>query len=256
MLFKGLYCSKYRKTELNRVEPYYQYNDNKCFSKYLSLKMEQILEGNCVYILKSGKNHYKIGRTQNLQKRLTGYRTHLPVEFRVIRQYMAVNMNELEQSLHIVFQHKHIKGEWFELEPGDLTICDNIARSHAIVKLQKQTKKYKEIQYSDNPLLQVMEANEKYLRNYSKIAEDISLGLTTNEILELYEGSVSRTTIDTVRKLLKTHSPNSEFISQSLYVVNDLEAGLSEKKIIEKYRGAISRATIQTIKRILHNQLY
>lgn len=223
---------------------------------YLSHEMEQILTGNCVYILKSGKNHYKIGRTQNLQKRLAGYRTHLPVEFRLIRQYMAANMNELEQSLHIVFQHKHVKGEWFELNQDDIVICDNIARSHAVVKLQKQTKKYKEIQYSNDPLLQVMEANEKYLRNYSKIVEDLKLGLTTNEILELHEGSISRTTIETVRKLLKTHTPNSEFISQSLYVINDLESGLTENKIIEKYRGAISRTTIQTIKRILHNQLY
>lgn len=218
--------------------------------------MEQILTGNCVYILKTGKNLYKIGKTQNLQKRLAGYRTHLPVGFQVVRQYMADHIDELEQSLHVVFQHKHVKGEWFELEQDDMTICDNIARSHAVVKLQKQAKKYKDLQYSSNPILQVMEANEKYLRSYSKIVDDLKLGLTTNEILELYEGTVSRITIETVRKLLKSHSPNSEFISQSFYIVNDLEAGLTENKIIEKYRGAVSRTNIQTIKRILHNQLF
>ena len=219
--------------------------------------MEQILNGNCVYILKTGKNLFKIGKSKNLQKRLTGYHTHLPIGFQVVRQYMADNMDELEQSLHVIFQHKHVKGEWFELdEEDDITICDNIARSHAVVKLQKQTKKYRELQYSSDPVLQVLEANEKYLRSYSKIVDDIKLGLTTNEILELYEGSISRTTIDTVRKLMKSHTPNSEFISKSLYIVNDLEAGLTENKIVEKYRGAISRATIQTVKRILHNQLY
>jgi uncharacterized protein (DUF433 family) len=218
--------------------------------------MEQVLTGNCVYILKTGKDLYKIGKTQHLQKRLAAYHTHLPLGFQVIRQYMAANMDALEQSLHVVFQHKHVKGEWFELEQEDLVICDNIARSHAVVKLQKQTKKYKELQYSSNPTLLVMEANEKYLRNYSKVVDDLKLGLTTNEILELYEGSISRTTVETVRKLLKSHTPNSEFISQSIYIVNDLEAGLTENKIVEKYRGAISRTTIQTIKRILHNQLY
>ncbi|WP_017731896.1 GIY-YIG nuclease family protein [Nafulsella turpanensis] len=224
--------------------------------KDLQQDMEKILTGKCVYILKTGKNLYKIGKTQHLQRRLSGYRTHLPVEFRVVRQYMAANMDELEQSLHVVFQHKHVKGEWFELATEDLQICDNIARSHAMVKLQKQTKKYREIQYSDNPLLQVMEANEKYLTNYSKIVEDIKLGLTTNEIMDLNEGAVSKTAIETVRKLLKSHTPNSQFISQSLHVVSDLEAGMTEKKIVEKYRGSVSRATIQTVKRILHNQLY
>lgn len=169
---------------------------------------------------------------------------------------MTATMDEFEQSLHIIFQHKHVKGEWFALDQADITICDNIARSHEVVKLQRQPKKYREIQYSSNPVLQVMEANEKYLRNYSKIVQDIKLGLTTNEILELHEGSISKTTIETVRKLLKSHSPNSEFISQSIHIVNDLEAGLTERKIVEKYRGAISRATIQTIKRILHNQLF
>lgn len=218
--------------------------------------MEKILTGKSVYILKTGKNLYKIGKTQNLQRRLSGYRTHLPVEFRVVRQYLADNMDSLEQSLHVVFQHKHVRGEWFELTPDDLLICDNIARSYAMVKLQKQTKKYKEIQYSNNPLLQVMEANEKYLRNYSKIVEDLRLGLTTNEIMDLNEGTVSRTAIETVRKLLKSHTPNSRFISQSLHVVNDLEAGLSEKRIVEKYGGKVSRTTIQTVKRILHNQLF
>jgi len=218
--------------------------------------MEQILTGKCVYILKTGKNHYKIGKSQDLQQRLMSYHTHLPVVFRVIRQYIASNMDELEEALHITFQHKRVKGEWFQLNPEDLIICDNIARGYALMKLQKQAKKYKEIQYVSNPLLQVLEASEKYLRNYSKVAEDIKLGLSTNEIVELYEGTVSKASVETVRRLLKLHTPNSEFISEWVFVVNDLENGLSENEIIEKYKGEVNRTTIQMIKRILHNQLY
>jgi hypothetical protein len=218
--------------------------------------MEEILTGKCVYILKTGKNHYKIGKTQDLQQRLAGYHTHLPVVFRVIRQYLASNMEELEEALHITFQHKRVKGEWFELGLDDLVICDNIARGYAFEKLQKQVKKYKEIQYVGNPLLQVLEASEKYLRNYSKIVEDVKLGLNTNEIVELYEGTISKATVETVRRLLKLHTPNSEFIGQWVFVVNDLEAGLSEDQIIEKYQGGVNRTTIHMIKRILHNQLY
>jgi len=35
--------------------------------------MEQRTRQNCVYILKTGKNLYKIGKTRDLQKRLATY---------------------------------------------------------------------------------------------------------------------------------------------------------------------------------------
>ena len=217
---------------------------------------EQHDRQNCVYILKTGKNLYKIGRTRDLQKRLASYHTHLPILFRVIRQYPAANMADLEESLHVVFQHKRVKGEWFELGKDDLVICDNIARNYALAKLQKQVKAYPEIRYSNDPLMQVMEANEKYLRDYSKVADDIKLGLTIQEIVELHEGSVSKTTIETVRRLLDYQTPNSEYLHQWWYIVSELEAGLSEDKILEKYPGQVSRSAIRMIKRILRNQLY
>lgn len=218
--------------------------------------MEEIRTGKCVYILKTGKNLYKIGKTQNLQKRIGAYHTHLPILFRLIRQYPAQNMAELEESLHIIFQHKRIKGEWFELNSDHITICDNIARNFALEKLQKQPKKYPVIQYSDNPLLQVMEANERYLGSYAKIAEDIKLGLSTEEILELYQGTVSKATVSTVRKLLQSHTPNAEFLSQWIPVVNDMASGMTDKQILEKYSGEMSKTTLQLIKRILRNNLY
>jgi uncharacterized protein (DUF433 family) len=209
-----------------------------------------------VYILKTGKNLYKIGKTQNLQKRITAYHTHLPILFRIVRQYPAQNMNELEECLHVIFQHKRIKGEWFELNNDDVTICDNIARNFALEKLQQQQKKYPEIQYSDNPLLQVMEANEKYLRSYSKIVDDLKLGLSTQEIVELYQGTISKTIVETVRKVLQHHTPNAELLGQWIHVVNDMAAGLTEKQILAKYDGQIDRTTLQIIKRILRNDLY
>ena len=218
--------------------------------------MEERQSGNCVYILKTGKNLYKIGKTQDLQKRLTSYHTHLPITFRIIRQYACTNMTELEGSLHIVLQHKRIKGEWFELTNDDLVICDNIARNHALANVRKSSSKYPEIHYTDQPLLQVMEANEKYLRDYSRIAEDIKMGLSTDEIFTMYEGTVSKTIIETVRRLLKYRTPNSEFLSKWLPVVNDLSVGMTEANILEKYKGQISRTTLQMIKRILRNQLY
>lgn len=218
--------------------------------------MEQVQVGKCVYILNTGKNLYKIGKTQDLHKRLAAYHTHLPVMFRVIRQYAALNMTDLEESLHIVFQHKRVKGEWFELSKDDLVICDNVARNYALQSLQKQHRKYTDIPISDNPMLQVMEANERYLQDYSRIADDIKLGLNNDEVFELYEGTVRKSVIETVRRLLRYRTPNSEFLGKWLRVVNELSEGVSESGILQKYKGQISRTTIQMIKRILRNQLY
>ncbi len=226
------------------------------FAAYYGAYMEQIQPGKCIYILKTGKNLYKIGKTQNLQQRLMAYHTHLPVVFRVIRQYPADNINELEESLHIVFQHKRTKGEWFELNQEDLLICDNIARNYALDNLQKQSRKYPEIHYSDDPLMQVMEANEKYLKDYSTIADDLRLGLSTDEIFTMHNGTVSKTIIETVRRLLEYRTPNAEFLSKWLLVVNDLSAGMTELQLLEKYQGIINRSTLRMIKRILRNQLY
>ncbi|MBV8251531.1 MAG: GIY-YIG nuclease family protein [Chitinophaga sp.] len=217
--------------------------------------MEQVQIGKCVYILSTGRNLYKIGKTQDLHKRLAAYHTHLPMMFRVIRQYAAMNMTELEESLHIVFQHKRIKGEWFQLTKDDLIICDNIARNYAMQTLQRQ-RRNTDITFSDNPLLQVMEANEKYLQDYSRVADDIKLGLSNDEIFELHEGTVSRTIIETVRRLLRYRTPNSEFLGKWLRVVNEMGSGTSESEILQKYKGQVTRSTIQMIKRILRNQLY
>jgi len=242
--------------------------------------MEQRTRQNCVYILKTGKNLYKIGKTRDLQKRLATYHTHLPILFRVVRQYPASNMDELEESLHIVFQHRRVKGEWFQLTDQELIICDNIARHYALDKLQKSAKAHRQLaekqtartrggsetwpgetqsagaHYINDPLLQVIEANEKYLRDYSRVAEDIKLGLSIREIEELHEGTVSKATIQTVRRLLHYQTPNSAFLSEWFYIVGELEAGLSEDKILAKYAGLVSRTTIRMIRRILRNQLY
>ncbi len=213
-------------------------------------------EGKCVYIIKTSKRLYKIGKTKDLQQRMTSYHTHLPSDFRVIRQYMASNMDELEEALHIVFQHRRVRGEWFELLPDDLTVCDNIGRNYALNKLQKQKKPYRKIEFSDNPLLQVMEANAKYLSDYTRIVQDIKIGLSTDEIVELHKGQISKTTVQTVRKILEYQTPNAEFLSQWVFVVNDMQAGLSINQIIEKHQEKVNRSTIQTIRRILRNQLY
>ncbi|SEM94490.1 T5orf172 domain-containing protein [Chitinophaga rupis] len=223
---------------------------------FIFVYMDQVQNGHSVYVLKTGKNLYKIGKTQDLQKRLSSYHTHLPIVFRLVRQYTTTLMDDLEASLHMAFQHKRVKGEWFELLPDDLVICDNIARGFARVQKPKERSKHTQIQYSSNPMLQVMEANEKYLHDYSRIADDLTLGLSIDEVFALHDGAVSMTVITTVKRLLQYRTPNAEFLGQWWYIVSDLGAGMSETKVLEKYKGQTTRTTVQMIKRILRNQLY
>ena len=82
------------------------------------------------------------------------------------------------------------------------------------------------------------------------------LGLTVDEIVELHEGSISKTTIATVRKLLNYQTPNSEFLGQWFDIISEMEAGASENEILQKHSGEINRTTIRMIRRILRNQLY
>ena len=213
------------------------------------------MEG-CVYILKTGKNLYKIGKTRDLQKRLASYHTHLPILFRVVRQYENVPIGSLEGTLHIILQHKRVKGEWFELTRDDLQVCDNVARNYTQAKLHRAPRGLRTLRYSDDPLLQLTEANEKYLEDYSRVAEDIRIGLDTEEIFALYEGTVSKAVIGTVRRLLQYQTPNSEYLGKWLPVVRDLGSGLPERRILEKYKGEVSRTTLSIVKRILRNQLY
>ncbi|UZR93726.1 GIY-YIG nuclease family protein [Chondrinema litorale] len=217
--------------------------------------MHQFHRGKCVYIIKTGKL-FKIGKTKDLHERLAAYRTHLPAEFKVIRQYLADNMDEVEQSLHVLFQHKRVKGEWFELKQDDLTICDNIVRSYAIAKLNKSTKSYKKLRFINNPQMQVQEANEKYLKDYAKIAEELKLGMSTEEIFEQHHGEINKSTIQTVRKILEYQTPNSEYMVKWAFIVEDLERGLTLDEIYSKYEQKVSKLTIRTIRRILRNQLF
>jgi len=218
--------------------------------------MEEFQKGECVYILKSGKKMYKIGRSEDLEERVVAYRTHLPSYFEVVRQYMADNANNLEKGLHTIFQHKKVKGEWFQMRKDDLLICDNVVESYAFKELSEQSRRkgkgYK-INFSDQPLLDAYIANIKYLTDYAEIVRQLETGMTVKEIVEWHQGEASEITIRTVKKLLKHRTPNSEFVMQWPFIINDLAEGLTIQQIVEKHKNTVSIAIVQTIRRILRH---
>jgi hypothetical protein len=72
-----------------------------------------------VYILQA-KEYFKIGKTKDLDRRLTQISPQLPFEVELIHTIETKRMTELEQVLHAGLHHKRANGEWFKLEEDDL----------------------------------------------------------------------------------------------------------------------------------------
>jgi hypothetical protein len=72
-----------------------------------------------VYIIKAN-GLYKIGVTTHPKKRLRGYMVSLPCEVSLVLCVEVDDYCKMEWYLQNTFQNKRVKGEWFELNEGDL----------------------------------------------------------------------------------------------------------------------------------------
>lgn len=72
-----------------------------------------------VYILEGGP-YYKIGRTNNVDRRIGEISPKLPFKTRLVCTIATEDMYTLEAELHERFADKRTNGEWFELEPEDV----------------------------------------------------------------------------------------------------------------------------------------
>ena len=78
------------------------------------------IERGYIYLLKCG-GFYKIGITQNLEKRLKSYYvTENPFKIEIIFQKIIDNPEEAEKELSNKFQNKRFRGEWFKLNKEDV----------------------------------------------------------------------------------------------------------------------------------------
>jgi Meiotically Up-regulated Gene 113 (MUG113) protein len=73
-----------------------------------------------VYILK-GDKYYKIGRTANINQRLTPMTVKAPFPLEVVILSPSEDMAHTEKALHARFADKHRKGEWYDLTEQDIT---------------------------------------------------------------------------------------------------------------------------------------
>lgn len=73
-----------------------------------------------VYFITAENGLTKIGRTANINKRLSQLRTASPCRLRLFLVVYSENQCGLEKSLHLRFAHCRVRYEWFKLTEADL----------------------------------------------------------------------------------------------------------------------------------------
>lgn len=72
-----------------------------------------------VYFVQEGEGLIKIGKTVDIERRMSGIQTHCPNPIRLLA-YMEGGTRGLEGKLHRLFKDKRVRGEWFDLTLEDI----------------------------------------------------------------------------------------------------------------------------------------
>lgn len=79
-----------------------------------------------IYVIKSAKSRYKIGRARNVEHRLDCLQSGTPEKLKLILKVKTSNSCVLEKLCHRKFADKRIRGEWFKLTINDLKWLKNL----------------------------------------------------------------------------------------------------------------------------------
>jgi hypothetical protein len=82
-----------------------------------------------IYLLSFVETHgyYKIGKTQDIQRRINGISTNVPFTVKLNHVFVSQQAIIAERTLHRFFASKRIKLEWFSLESHDVDLIKSIS---------------------------------------------------------------------------------------------------------------------------------
>lgn len=95
-----------------------------------------------IYLLKcENEAYYKIGITKDIEKRINTLQTGNPEKIKIISTYDSPLANKIEKTLHNIYSHLKMNGEWFnfsikeELEFQE--ICKTIEKNLIYIEQNK-----------------------------------------------------------------------------------------------------------------------
>jgi DNA segregation ATPase FtsK/SpoIIIE-like protein len=128
-----------------------------------------------VYILKAGSDHYKVGITADVVKRLKSIQTGNAYKVYVVAVRLCKDASKVEKKLHERLAAMSTAGgtEWFELSPAD------VVRVCILLNLESQVDIYGEAQLSSMAaeqleLLKVININVLSMTNTSNMQVNLS----------------------------------------------------------------------------------
>lgn len=96
-----------------------------CYSEKLKGCYKRKNKKYFTYILKDKNGYYKIGKSANIEKRIK----QLSIGNICLEKILSVPF-DCEKELHLQFKHKHITGEWFELDDDDVELIKKYTEKH------------------------------------------------------------------------------------------------------------------------------
>lgn len=94
--------------------------DSKNSDVYNALYNNPKYQPGFVYLIQSDRDWYKIGRTEILNERFKAIDIAVPMELTLIHAIRTDSAPLLERKFHAIWDHKRVKGEWFQLADVDV----------------------------------------------------------------------------------------------------------------------------------------
>jgi len=82
-----------------------------------------------VYLMRAGKRNYKIGISQNPEKRLKCVQSGNPILVELIHSIETYRALNIERLLHLVFSKQRLQGEWFKFSKYDIPYVVQVINS-------------------------------------------------------------------------------------------------------------------------------
>ena len=100
--------------------------DPQGFVSRIVFEDDTVVEKVYVYLIQAANGAVKIGKSQDVNKRLSELNVASPLDLELIGSVCYIFGHQLEKELHAQYADKWIKGEWFDLDEDDIEVIKHM----------------------------------------------------------------------------------------------------------------------------------